>query len=104
MAGLDPTDPTLTWTTTLRLVNRTTGLHNVAVIVDPQNVSSSSVRATFANGNSILLGWMRPYVSPLGEMRVVLQGVDAQAVGLPIPVTIESRAGADGSPDIVASA
>jgi len=102
--GVDPTDGTKTWTTTLRLVNRDATMHN-------ENVSylDASGNQLFAM-TSDLYGASGPsngcllYISPLSERRRILAGLTPATLAVSAQITIEALQLSDGLPDVVASA
>jgi len=99
--GQDSTDSTMTWSTTLRLVNRTSNaMHNEISAVNPLCAKLSSV---YGGTVSVACGDMS-YVSPLGEDREVLAGLTPTTAAQNSQVTVQSLQNADGLPNIVASA
>ena len=100
MFGQDPTDPTMTWTwtTTMRVVNRTPdAAHNEITAMSPVCPSITTVYGgTVAADCSDI-----SYISPLGEDRRLFA---YPAVATSSQATIESLQNADGIPVIVASA
>ena len=105
MFGVDPRDATMTWTTTLRLINRTpNAMHNeiVAVFDARGNRSVAMFTSLYGGSNPTSEGWF--WVSPVGECRLVVTGLTPTTVAAPSKVTVEALQDADGLPYIVASA
>jgi uncharacterized protein (TIGR03437 family) len=105
MFGVDPTDPTRTWTTTLRVVNRTaTTKHNTIVSVRDANGNPLAVLDTSTFGWSDVATDSVFFTSPLGENRDILTAPAPGIVAASSQVTITSIQYADGMPAIVADA
>jgi len=106
MFGVDPNDPTKTWTTTLWLTNRTTTVHegtaSLKTVDGAQVISANSISII---GGTATFGGMYFSVAPQGQIVTFLQGVAPTTVAVPaqMPVLLLQNS-IDGLPDIVPSA
>jgi hypothetical protein len=107
MFGVDPTDSTKTWTTTLRLTNRTpNAVHSeIDTFFDNSgNQLPSPLLTSSVYGGTGAAVQEKSYISPLSENREILAGLTPTTVAILAEVTVEALQNADGLPDIVASA